>query len=81
MVQVVSLLRGKDIIDLHDLPLRSKPIYVTSKDFQSYASTDFESAFDVYFEEGDKLCARAVSSQTQSLVEFLVLLTQYNEVK
>ena len=81
VVEVVGHLRGADIIDLSDCALHNKPILMTRTDFELYKHDELSTAFDVYFVENEKICAKAVSRDTHKLDDFLLLLTQFNEIK
>ena len=66
---------------MSDCTLRSKPVLMASADFEQYRYPELTAAFDVYFVENEKVCAKAVSRDTQKLDDFLLLLTQFNEIK
>ena len=81
VVEIVGHLRGVDIVDLSDCTLRSKLILMAKADFERYKHEELSTAFDVYFVENEKVCAKAMSRDTHKLDDFLLLLTQFNEIK
>ena len=66
---------------MSDCTLHSKPLLMTKGDFEKYRYEELSTAFDVYFVENEKICLKAISRDTQKLDDFLLLLTQFNEIK
>ena len=81
VVEIIGHLRGSDIVDICDCTLHNKPILMKKVDFETYRYEDLSRAFDVYFVENEKICMKALSRNTQKLDNFLLLLTQFNEIK
>ena len=75
VVEIVGHLRGVDVVDLSDCTLRSKPILMARAEFERYKHEELSTAFDIYFVENEKVCAKAMSRDTHKLDDFLLLLT------